>query len=91
MAGCAFPRLSGFEREWPPQVHVFEYLFLHWWNCLGRIRGVILLEEVLSLREGSEGSKVSIPSVLSLPLECESSCELSAIPAATLLLCYHGL
>lgn len=70
---------------------MFEYLFPHWWNCLGRIRGVTLLEEVLSLGEGSEGSKVSVPSVLPLPLECESSCELSAIPAATLLLCYRGL
>ena len=70
---------------------MFEFLFPHWWNCLGRIRGVTLLEEVLSLGEGSEDSKDSIPSVLSLPLESDSSCELSAIPAATLLLGYHGL
>jgi hypothetical protein len=30
-----------------PQVHVFQSLVPSEWNCLGRIRGVALLEEVL--------------------------------------------
>jgi hypothetical protein len=28
------------------EAHIFEYLVPNWWNCLGRIRGVALLEEV---------------------------------------------
>lgn len=34
------------EWEWLPRAHRFGYLIPGGWNCLGRIRGVTLLEEV---------------------------------------------
>ena len=56
------------------------------------LRGMALLEEVYYWRRALRFQKsILFPETHSLSPTCGSGCELSAVPAATLLLCHHEL
>lgn len=74
-----------------PQAHVFEYMVPSYCNCSRRIRGCGLLEEVyhwggLCGFRRLQGRWGASPICLSLPPACGLKCELSAIPAAIILI-----